>query len=183
VNWSDLKPIVAKAAPVLGTLIGGPAGAAVGGIVAAALGVEATPDNVAAALQRDPDAAIKLAQIQSEQAMRLADIQASLVVAEMQDTQNARQRDVEMRKAGFDNKRADRMILAVFLSLLAIIAALMMPFVLDTASLPPEVAAIFSTMAGMLLKMLSDAFQFEFGSSRGSAAKTAMMAREREDAA
>ena len=58
-EWgAALAPIIGAAGPLLGGALGGPAGALVGGIVgkglAAALGTEATPAAVAAAVQADP---------------------------------------------------------------------------------------------------------------------------------
>ena len=63
-KWSDIASVVGKAAPLLGTVLGGPAGAMVGGLVASALGVEETPDAVQAAIQADPGAAAKLLELQ-----------------------------------------------------------------------------------------------------------------------
>ena len=65
-NWSDIKGAVGKAAPLLGTLVGGPAGTAVGGLIAAALGVEEKPEAIAEALRTNPDAAIRLQQLEQE---------------------------------------------------------------------------------------------------------------------
>ncbi len=45
------------------------------------------------------------------------------------------------------------------------------------ASIKPEVLAIFNMAVGALLKMISDAFQFEFGSSRGSKEKDLQMSK------
>lgn len=71
-EWHDLSSIVGKAAPILGTLIAGPAGAAVGGLVASALGIApATPDTVAQALTVNPDAAVKLAEIEAKKSVEL----------------------------------------------------------------------------------------------------------------
>ncbi len=53
-NWSDIGGLVAKAAPIVGTLLGGPAGAAVGALISSALGTPAEPDAVAKAIQADP---------------------------------------------------------------------------------------------------------------------------------
>lgn len=78
-DWKDLAADVGKFAPLVGTLLGGPAGAAVGGLVAAALGVQATPSEVSQAIATNPDAAVKLAQIESDNKAKL---QALLVVAE-----------------------------------------------------------------------------------------------------
>lgn len=65
-DWKSIGNIVAQGAPILGTLLGGPAGAAVGGLIASALGSTATPDDVAAAIQADPDAMVKLRQLEME---------------------------------------------------------------------------------------------------------------------
>ena len=78
-DWSTIAKTVGSAAPILGTLLGGPAGAAVGAMVASALGVGATPDEVSQALAVNPDAAVKLKQIE---ATRQVELQALLVQAE-----------------------------------------------------------------------------------------------------
>lgn len=64
-GWREIGAMVAKTgAPILGGLLGGPAGAIggtmVGKIIAAALGVEDTVDAIEAAIKLDPDAAVKL---------------------------------------------------------------------------------------------------------------------------
>lgn len=70
-DWKDLAGIVGKSAPLLGTLIGGPAGAAIGALVSSALGTSNTPDAVQQALTVNPDAAVKLAQIESSERVEL----------------------------------------------------------------------------------------------------------------
>lgn len=76
-NWKDVTPIVGRVAPILGTLIGGPAGAALGALVSSALGVSNTPDAVHEALKVNPDAAIKLAQIEKEREVELRQLLVS----------------------------------------------------------------------------------------------------------
>lgn len=73
-DWKDIENAVAKVAPVLGTLIGGPAGPAIGALVSSALGVDNTPDAVSQALATNPDAAVKLRQIEADQAVRLREL-------------------------------------------------------------------------------------------------------------
>jgi hypothetical protein len=73
-DWKDIAGVIGNAAPLLGTLIGGPAGAAVGSIVASALGTQATPDAVSQAIATNPDAAIKLRQIEADQATKLREL-------------------------------------------------------------------------------------------------------------
>lgn len=70
-NWKDLSGVVGKAAPVLGGILGGPAGIAVGGLIATALGTDATPDAVSTALLGDPQAAVKLKELETNSKVQL----------------------------------------------------------------------------------------------------------------
>ena len=65
-DWKDVANEVSKAAPLLGTVLGGPAGGAIGGLIASALGTAHAPDDVAQALTTNPDAAVKLKQIEAD---------------------------------------------------------------------------------------------------------------------
>jgi hypothetical protein len=78
-DWSDLKGLVGKAAPLLGTLLGGPAGGAAGALIASALGVDNEPEAVQRALEADPDLLVELRKSELEQRARL---QQMLVEAE-----------------------------------------------------------------------------------------------------
>lgn len=73
-DWKDIQGDIAAAAPMLGTLVGGPAGAAIGSLVATALGTPNDPAAVQAELKANPDAAVKLRQIESDQATRLQEL-------------------------------------------------------------------------------------------------------------
>ena len=70
-NWSDIASTIGRAAPLIGTLLGGPAGSVVGGIVASVLGTENTPDAIHAAIAMNPEAALKLAQYEGDNALKL----------------------------------------------------------------------------------------------------------------
>lgn len=72
--WKQLGDTVAKFAPLLGGALGGPGGAAIGQLVAAAFGVENTPDAIEQAVARDPQAAIKLQEIQMRHKERLEEL-------------------------------------------------------------------------------------------------------------
>lgn len=80
-EWKDLKGIVGKAAPVLGSLLGGPAGGTVGALVSSVLGVEDDPDEVQKALEADPNLLLKLRETELEQQTQLKQM---LVEAETQ---------------------------------------------------------------------------------------------------
>jgi len=82
-EWKDIAGVVGKAAPILGTLLGGPAGAAIGGLVASVLGTENTPSAVSQALSINPDAAIKLAQIETDQKVKFQELATDQAKAEI----------------------------------------------------------------------------------------------------
>jgi hypothetical protein len=81
-DWKDVSAAVGKAAPLLGTLLGGPAGAVVGGLVASALGTGSTPDEVSAALA-NPDAAVKLRQVEADRQVKLQELLVQAAAAEI----------------------------------------------------------------------------------------------------
>lgn len=64
-QWRDVAHTVGGIAPLVGSALGGPAGAAVGQLAAQALGVTATPDALARRV-RDPDAVAKLQALEHE---------------------------------------------------------------------------------------------------------------------
>lgn len=84
-DWKDLSTTIAKAAPLVGTLIGGPAGTAIGGLVSAALGVSNDPESVSAAVANDPDAVVKLKQLELDHKLQMQ----QLAVAAEQNRLNA----------------------------------------------------------------------------------------------
>ena len=74
-EWKDIAAEIGKFAPLAGTLIGGPAGAAIGSMISSALGVANTPDAVSQALTVDPEAAVKLRTIDAQ--VQIAQITAA----------------------------------------------------------------------------------------------------------
>ncbi len=170
-DWKDIASLVGKSAPMLGTLIGGPAGAAVGGMIASALGTSATPEAVQEALA-DPATQIKLREIEAKREADLQGLMLEHTRAQLADVQGARSRDVELHKAGYRNARADIMVLLDVVGLIACLVVI----ALYRDKLPGEVVGIISTVAGIFGACLRDAHQFEFGSSRSSREKDATLA-------
>lgn len=70
-TWKDVAGVVGKSAPILGSLLGGPAGGLVGTMIASALGTGASPDEISQALIASPDAAVKLKQIEATRQVEL----------------------------------------------------------------------------------------------------------------
>lgn len=74
-NW---KSILGDVAPILGTVLGGPAGAAVGGLVAKVLGVGHTQDDLAAALKNNPQLIEKIKELEITQQTQFAQLNQEL---------------------------------------------------------------------------------------------------------
>lgn len=72
--FGKIAKVVGTAAPLVGGLLGGPAGSAVGGMVASALGVENTPEAIEQALQK-PEALAKLREIEEKHRHELETLQ------------------------------------------------------------------------------------------------------------
>jgi hypothetical protein len=162
-----LIPIVAQAAPALVRLLtrsdrAGRIAESVVGVIEEATGAPArTEEEALAAVQRlagDPAAMERLRATLAGMALREAEL-------EQADRADARERDVEVRRVeGGSNRRADMLIAVVVLGLVG--CGVGMVWAAD------EITRTFlAGCGGALLKMLSDAFAFEFGSSRGSADK------------
>lgn len=78
-EWKDIAKVVGQSAPILGTLVGGPAGMAIGTMIASGLGVKAEPEAVSAEISANPNAAVLLRQIETT---RQIDLQSLVVQAE-----------------------------------------------------------------------------------------------------
>lgn len=87
-NWGDVAKSLAKIGlPLLGTALGGPAGGAVAGMVASALGLggDAKPEDVSVALgQVNGDQLVQLRQIEAETARKLIDQDTEIALAQVE---------------------------------------------------------------------------------------------------
>ena len=94
-DWKDVGKFVAKAAPVLGGVLGGPAGAAAGAagnLVASALGAEPEPEKVHAAIEADPEALVKIKELEFSYKERLIGWQEKQIDAEVEQMRSETER-------------------------------------------------------------------------------------------
>lgn len=70
-DWKRLGRQVADYAPLLGQVLGGPLGGGIGEVVAATLGTAADPEAIVAKLRQDPEAHLKIIEIESNQKVEL----------------------------------------------------------------------------------------------------------------
>lgn len=73
--------------PLLGTLLGGPAGGAIGALVASAIGGDpADADGLAQIVATDPDALVRLRELENSKVLRLQELVTQQAVVDMQET-------------------------------------------------------------------------------------------------
>lgn len=85
-SWGDVGKAIAGIAPILGTVLGGPAGAIVGGLVASELGTSNDPVSVNAAIAANPANASKILALQArhEEALRKMNIDYDTAIVNAQ---------------------------------------------------------------------------------------------------
>ena len=157
-DWQDVGHAVAKSAPALGAALGGPAGAAVGGLIAAAFGVDRSAAAVAEAVANDPEAAVKLREVELRNVEVLAELMTQRYLGEMADTQHA-------RTTHRDSQMPAILTVALFLMVVGLIAALMYQ------PTPESNSEVIYLVTGQIIGAFATAIAYWLGSSRGSAEK------------
>lgn len=159
--------IAKLAAPkIVGALAGDKAEEVAGRVIDMAQEVTGTgtPEAALAKLKADPNLVLQLN-------VRTQEIEADLDKAYLADRANARARDIALAQAtGSPNYRANWMIVGDVVGLLACLTFLVM-----VPDAPADVRTMVGVIASYFGLSLRDAHQFEFGSSRGSREKDALM--------
>lgn len=92
-DWKGVGNAVIKAGtPLLGSALFGPAGSVIASMIAGQFGIgdDATPGKVLAAINGDPDAALKLREIETTHVERLQELENERLRIETADVQSAR---------------------------------------------------------------------------------------------
>jgi hypothetical protein len=85
--------------------------------------------------------------------------------AHLLDTQDARKRDIRLHELRGVNRRADVLAILAISGLIAVI------FALFRFQPPPTAEAVLLVLAGSLAGIVTQVYNFEFGSSKGSKEK------------
>jgi len=165
-DWSDLKGIVGKAAPVVGGLLGGPAGAMVGGLIASTLGTDSTPDAVSAALIGNPDAIVKIQEMETNAKVQLQQLAVTAEANRLADVQSARARQT----SNPNDKTPQYLAWGVSAGFFATLSLVMF------ARLEGAAQNLLLVMTGTLQTAWVAIISYYFGSSKDSAGKTQMIA-------
>lgn len=161
--WDAIKDVVGKAAPLVGTALGGPAGGAVASMLASALGVEDTPDAINEALKTDPEAAVKLQQLQNEHERELRSMVLQAETTRMAETNTTYRKELGSED-GFVRRARPMFLYVVAFSiavevLVAVYVVMVGASLSDLATLYQALSipqGIAAGMCGVYLKKRSD---------------------------
>jgi hypothetical protein len=161
----DWLKTIASAAPILGTVVGGPVGGIVGkglSLIAEAFSCEPTEDAVASAIKADPQAAIKLKELELQHQAVLIEWQRVQLQAELENTKSARDREVAMTKAG----TSMGWFPPAMISLVVTVGFFIMLYHVLTMQSEPSQAAVL--LLGSLATAFAAVVNYYLGSSLGS---------------
>ena len=166
-DWKQVGNTVIKAgAPLLGGALFGPAGSVIASIISGNLGMspDATPDQVMAAITSDPEAALKLREIETTHAERLQALENERLRIETADVQSAR----NVHQHHWMPSAITMVMCAMFG---AIVGALFI------WAIPGENKDIVVYMAGQVSGILTSCVTYWVGSTRASANKDTLIRR------
>lgn len=89
-SLSSLAKRVADFAPALGTLIAGPLGAPIGALIADKFGTENTPEAIMSAIDNDPNAGVKLREIEAQELGTKGDVMKAMLLSESKSVHSTR---------------------------------------------------------------------------------------------
>jgi len=173
-NWKNISKIVGRAAPALGPALGGPAGGVIGAMVASAVGVENDPAAIEEAIKKDPDAAIKLKQIELENEQKIREHLMELAKLKIEDRKSARQREVELAKTGKRNLIQPTLATIGVGAFFAMVGYLI---AFGIADMSKEASFIVGNLTGIAGAIAKDIYGYYFGSSQGSSEKTEFLVK------
>jgi len=180
-NWSDIGGIVGRAAPIVGTLLGGPAGAAVGALVASALNVSNDPDAVNAALVASPDAMIRITELQTNARVQLEQLAVQIETVRIQAAgaqyqAEAADRDSARQLAAKQPNDLIRPTLTVvtLAGSLFVVVATMLGWA-NAAITDPTASLTVGMVLGLWLGMTKEVMGFWFGMTKESQKQNAIV--------
>ena len=170
--WDKVKGLIVGAAPLIGSLVGGPAGGTVGTLISSALGVENTPEAIETELRDNPEALVKLKDLELTHKTRFEELALEDTRAHLADRQDARQAEIERLKAGASNRFMYGLAVLVTVGFFALCAVLLF----KQQSIPDGSREVAFVLFGTLSTAFGAVMQYFFGSSKGSSDKMALFA-------
>jgi len=185
-DWKEIgKSLVSQGVPLLGGILGGPAGAVAGKMVAGIFDTNpSNPEELLNAIQSDPEAISKLREFEMTHKQKLQELQLEETRAFLADMDSARSREIALAKAtGKSNKDLYVMAYIVIGSFFLISGFLFYQVITMSgdSSIDSNVMEkinnnpLVMIIIGALISGFTQVLSYFFGSSKGSSEKNAMM--------
>jgi hypothetical protein len=174
-NAPTLGAAIGTVVPGAGNVIGGAVGLGIKALASVfGLGEDATPDQISAAIEADPQAAvkIKLAEMdyQNQEKQRQSEERLKILTAQLADVQNARQMNVDTTKAtGKRDKNLYALAWVIVVGFFALVGILIF------VTLPPDSNGVVFMLFGALASGFTGIVGYFFGSSAGHAEATRLL--------
>jgi len=170
--WNKIKNVVGISAPVLGNAIVPGIGGAAGSLIAKALGCEPKPEAIETAISKDPQAALKLKELETKHSEFLISAAHENDKMYLTDVQSARQREIEVtRSTGKINWPMYLIALVIFLGFFIVLGLLFkIPLIMANKDI------IVYTVGGLQTAFITVVAYF-FGSSKGSSEKNDILSK------
>ena len=177
-DWKNIgSTLISKGLPLLGAIVGGPAGGTlavgVSSLLSSALNIgdgDLTPDKMMEVIA-DPQAVMALRELESNNSVELQKLLLTQEQAYLQDRASARSREIEIAKV--TGKRDVNLYLLAWLMVLGFFA---LCGVLMVRPVPTSQNQILFMLFGTLATAFGAVIQYFFGSSKSSNDKTKLMA-------
>ena len=177
-DLKDVGKLVGAAAPMLGTLLLGPVGGTIGAMLASAFGCDNSPDSLHAAIAADPEAALKLATVESDNTVKLQGMMIAHADNEMVANTAAIQADVADRDSARKREMAVRDRTTAVLAWIVVGASVVLGglVVFGFVSKDPVQAALVGAVIGYVFSEAKQVLAYYFGSNVGTARTTELLA-------
>jgi hypothetical protein len=177
-DWGKVKDVISKSAPLLGSVLG-PAGGAIGTLISAALGTENSADKVMEKLQGDPNAMLKMVELQNAHEEKL---QAMLLEQEKADVEREKNRLLDVQNARDMNKNspdntARNLAYVVLVAFIVLLAGEFYVGVSKDLTIDDAVQRTLDISTGVLFAWCMAVKDFYFGSSHGEIASNKSLRR------
>lgn len=162
--FKNLSDIVSKAAPLIGTALGGPLGGVAATLVANAFGGSASnPDDLISKINADPEYISKLKQIEYSHGEQMAKYSSMDYENYTKDTQSARNRELEyIKQTGHSDKV---MVILAYVVTIGFFATLFILFS-QYVDINAEESKVLGVLVGMLSSKWQTIIDYFFGSSK-----------------
>jgi hypothetical protein len=171
-DLSNLVKTVSQYAPLLGSILPIPGGAAIGELIAHEFGGSTSdPEGLVNLINTTPDAQVKIVEIQSNCKIQLQQMwvayQQTLITAQTAQIESDNADTQDARKNVAVSNMPSIMTFIIIIGFFVVLGCL----ILYAANIPPNVSSVLYMMVGTINSAFGGAFTFWLGSSASSRSK------------